>query len=167
MRRGESLKSYAVHRASREELDRAFNLVKEYYEEVGVEVREDHGEFLDQYFGEGAGVWLAEVNGAEAGCIALRKLGTAENSGEIKRMYVRPDRRGTGVSTAILHALETRASERGWSRLALETGNLLPEAQRFYEREGYVRIPNFGHYAHSPYAVCYERVLTQPLPEGV
>ena len=99
------------------------------------------------------------------GCGGLRELDAT--AGEIKRMYVRPDRRGTGVSKAILHALETRASEHGWSRLALETGNLLPEAQRFYEREGYVRIPNFGHYAHSPYAVCYERVLTQPLPEGV
>jgi len=103
-------------------------------------------------------VFLVAYDGAEpVGCGGLRELDAT--AGEIKRMYVRPDRRGTGVSTAIVRALEARAIEFGWTRVALETGNLLPAAQRFYEREGYRRIPNFGHYAHSPYAVCYERSL--------
>jgi putative acetyltransferase len=109
--------------------------------------------------GSDIAVFLVAYDEAEpVGCGGLRELD--QTSGEIKRMYVRPDRRGTGVSTAIIHALEARAIELGWNRLALETGNLLPEAQRFYEREGYVRIPNFGHYADSPYSVCYERSLS-------
>ena len=72
-------------------------------------------------------------------------------------MYVIPDRRGSGVSVAILRALESDAQARGWERLVLETGVEQPDAVRFYEREGYTRIPNFGYYADSPISLCYEK----------
>jgi len=92
------------------------------------------------------------------GCGALRALDAAH--GEIKRMYVVPDRRGTGVSTAILSALEGEARARGWTRLVLETGDQQPDAMRLYEREGYTHIPNFGYYADSELSICYEKQLT-------
>ena len=91
------------------------------------------------------------------GCGGLRPLG--ETFGELKRMYVVPASRGSGVSTAILHALEVAARERGWDRLLLETGERQPDAIRFYEREGYTRIPNFGHYVHSSISLCFEKRL--------
>jgi len=91
------------------------------------------------------------------GCGGLRTLDP--DHGEIKRMYVIPERRGTGVSGAILNALEGEARGRGWSRLVLETGDQQPDAMRFYEREGYTLIPNFGYYADSPLSVCYEKKL--------
>ena len=91
------------------------------------------------------------------GCGGLRTLDP--DHGEIKRMYVIPERRGTGVSRAILSALEGEARGRGWSRLVLETGDQQPDAMRFYEREGYTLIPNFGYYADSPLSVCYEKKL--------
>ncbi len=154
MRRGESLKSYAVRRASQEELDRAFNLVKEYYEEVDVEVREDHREFRDQYFGKGAGVWLAEVNDAEAGCVALRKLGKAENCGEIKRMYVRAGYRGRGLADTLLGALEEYAAKCGYQWLYLDTTDTMNAAARFYERHGYKRCERYNE---NPQATIFMR----------
>jgi hypothetical protein len=30
---------------------------------------------------------------------------------------------------------------------------------RFYEREGYGRIPNFGYYAGSAHSLCYAKAL--------
>ena len=30
---------------------------------------------------------------------------------------------------------------------------------RFYEREGYTLIPNFGYYADSALSICYEKKL--------
>jgi putative acetyltransferase len=100
---------------------------------------------------------VAEVDGAPAACGALRRLG--DGHGEIKRMYADPAFRGTGVATAVLRALEQAARELGWSRLLLETGDGQPDAIRFYEREGYVRVPLFGHYLESDRSLCYGRDL--------
>lgn len=92
-------------------------------------------------------------------CGALRQID--EHHGEVKRMFVVPDRRGSGVATLVLRSLEGAArDELGWDRLVLETGDRQPDAIRFYEREGYTRIPNFGYYAASEYSLCYEIVLS-------
>lgn len=100
---------------------------------------------------------VAYADGQAVGCGGLRALDTRH--GEIKRMFVAPARRGSGVSTAILRRLEEEARRRGWDRLVLETGDRQPEAMRLYEREGYVSIPPFGYYADSPASRCYEKSL--------
>ena len=101
-----------------------------------------------------------DAAGEAVGCGALRALG--DGIGEVKRMYVVPVRRRTGVAGAVLAALEAEARRRGWSVLKLETGTEQPDAMAFYERHGYRRIPNFGHYAGSELSVCYERALSVP-----
>lgn len=115
-------------------------------------------------------------DGAPLGCAGLRQLGDAgaavntdahteaDTVAEIKRMFVVPEARGTGVSTAILQALEGFGRERGWRRLLLETGDAQPDAVRFYTREGYTRIPGFGHYADSPSSLCFEKLLVAADP---
>jgi putative acetyltransferase len=102
----------------------------------------------------------SDPSGRAIACGALRRLD--DSSAEVKRMYVSPDHRGTGVSTAILRALEERALARGWTTLRLETGTAQPDAMRFYEREGYRRIPLYGGYIGSSWSVCYERSLRHP-----
>jgi GNAT superfamily N-acetyltransferase len=98
-----------------------------------------------------------DAAGRAIGCGALRELG--DGAGEVKRMYVVPSRRRSGVARAVLAALEEEAARRGWTLLKLETGTEQPDAMAFYERHGYRRIPNFGHYADSELSVCYEREL--------
>ncbi|WP_433616027.1 GNAT family N-acetyltransferase [Dactylosporangium sp. CA-139114] len=103
-------------------------------------------------------VFLVALDDQEpVGCGALRQLD--EHSAEIKRMFVTPHARGTGVATALLRALEERAAARGWPLLRLETGTEQPDARRFYEREGYRQIPRFGVYEGCELSVCYERTL--------
>ncbi|MGB3908917.1 MAG: GNAT family N-acetyltransferase [Pseudolysinimonas sp.] len=103
-------------------------------------------------------IFFVAYDGTEAvGCGGLRTLD--ERHGEIKRMYVVPERRGTGVARAILRHLEVEARSRGWDRLVLETGDEQPDAMRFYEREGYTPIPNFGYYADSELSRCYAKAL--------
>jgi GNAT superfamily N-acetyltransferase len=91
------------------------------------------------------------------GCGGLRQRDDTE--AEVKRMFVAPEHRGSGVSTAILRRLEQYGRERGWARLVLETGDQQPDAIRFYTREGYERIPNFGYYVDSAYSLCFEKPL--------
>ncbi|GAB7191272.1 GNAT family N-acetyltransferase [Kineococcus sp. NUM-3379] len=104
-------------------------------------------------------VFLVARDGAgrALGCGALRLL--SASSAEIKRMYVEPAARGTGVAVALLRGLEERARSLGVTTMLLETGSEQPEAARFYEREGYTRVENFGPYAGAPLSLCYGRGL--------
>lgn len=103
-------------------------------------------------------------DGEPLGCGGLRELDATE--GEIKRMFVHPAHRGSGVATAIVGELERFATERGWSRLLLETGDRQPDAVRFYQREGYTRVPNFGHYVGHEASLCFTKQLIAVDPQA-
>ncbi|MFI6577955.1 GNAT family N-acetyltransferase [Nocardiopsis sp. NPDC050513] len=102
-------------------------------------------------------VLARDGDGAPVGCGGLRDLG--DGSGEVKRMFVLPERRGTGAAPLVLAALEEWARDRGWKRLRLETGDRQPDAVRFYSRSGYEPIPRFGAYADCASSLCFEKVL--------
>jgi GNAT superfamily N-acetyltransferase len=63
---------------------------------------------------------------------------------EIKKMYVVPDARGTGVARKLLHALEAKARELGYGIARLDTGPKQTNAQGLYELEGYASIADFN-----------------------
>jgi GNAT superfamily N-acetyltransferase len=77
---------------------------------------------------------------------------------EIKKMYVVPAARGSGVARRLLHALEGVARELGYTIARLDTGPRQGNAQGLYESEGYVAIPDFNG---NPVAVFWgEKPLT-------
>ncbi len=97
-------------------------------------------------------------DGIAVACGGLRLLGDdvlGPGVAEIKRMYATPAARGTGAAVAVLRELERRAVDLGVTDLVLETGTFQPDAQRFYEREGYWRVPLFGDYIGSGISLCY------------
>jgi GNAT superfamily N-acetyltransferase len=100
---------------------------------------------------------LARVDGRPVGCGALRRIDTT--TGEIKRMYVAPAARGTGLGRRLLDELERHARGLGLRRLVLETGPRQPEAIGLYQRAGFARIPCFGEYRHAPLSVCMAKPL--------
>jgi GNAT superfamily N-acetyltransferase len=133
-----NLAQIKIHRAAADEMEAAWNIVCEYYEAVGVLVREDRAGFEREYFGNGAGIWLAlsESDGT-IGCIALRRLPRLRKAGEIKRMYVRPEHRGQGIAEGLLNSLEDYAAQSGYETLYLDSKKDLMPAIRFYRRHGY------------------------------
>lgn len=92
-------------------------------------------------------------DGEGIGCGALRPIN--ENIAEVKRMFAKT--KAMGVGTEILSYLETHAQKLGYSVLWLETRLINTQAILFYENRGYHRIPNYGKYANSPEAVCFEK----------
>ncbi len=126
-----------VHRATLTELEAAYDIVSEYYDAVSVLVRDDRAVFEREYFADGTGIWLATIDGEIVGCIGLHRLPNLENGAEIKRLYVRPDRRGQGIAEALLGALEAYAIEHGYESLYLDSKSDLMVAIRFYQRHGY------------------------------
>ena len=81
------------------------------------------------------------------------------NYGELKRMFVSPRARGTGVGKALLEFLEQAAIEKDCLVATLETGIYQPEALGLYERAGYVRCEPFGDYQPDPMSVFMRKTL--------
>jgi len=77
--------------------------------------------------------------------------------GELKRMYVVPERRGRGLGRRLLVELEQAAGRLGYRGVVLETGDLQPEALGLYETSGYRRIPCYPPYDSRALSLCFEK----------
>jgi len=78
---------------------------------------------------------------------------------EIKRMFVISDLRGSGISKMILKELELWVLESGIQNVILETGIKQPDAIRFYQKQGYQKVDNFGQYHSNKNSVCMAKKL--------
>jgi len=96
-------------------------------------------------YGEPTGcILIAEIAGAPVGCIALRPL---ESPGvcEMKRLFVSPDRRGSGAGRFLAEAVVAEARARGYSRMRLDTVPSMGAAIALYERLGFRKIPPYRY----------------------
>jgi GNAT superfamily N-acetyltransferase len=100
---------------------------------------------------------LAREGERAIGCCAVEPV--EPGLYELKRMFVAPDARGTGVSSALVAESERLVRSAGAARIRLETGARQPAAMRLYESEGYHRVPNFPPHETDPESVCYEKAL--------
>jgi GNAT superfamily N-acetyltransferase len=115
-----------------------------------------HGYSIERMAAEGLAFFIARLDGAAAGCGGVKIY---PGYGEIKRVYVRPQFRGLGLSKQIMARLEGHAREQGVPLMRLETGIYQPEATGLYERMGYHSIPPFGEYEFDPLCLYYEKSL--------
>jgi putative acetyltransferase len=100
---------------------------------------------------------VAFLDGAPVGCGAIQTL--EPGVAELKRMYVRPDHRGRGLSRRLLTTLEDTARAEGHAEIRLETGTRQGEAIGLYSSAGYAEIPLFGHYVGSEFSRCFAKRL--------
>lgn len=144
----------ALHRLSAPN-DDARDLVGELSAELageGYDPSQQHGLSLDAIFVPSIHFYVANVEGAAAGCGGVQFL---DGFAELKRMYVRPAYRGRGVSSAIIRTLENDATAKGLRTVRLETGDKQMAAMRFYAREGYSACAAFPPYTElDPFAIA-------------
>ena len=88
------------------------------------------------------------------GCVALRRLAELQGSGEIKRMYLRPQYRGRGISDLLLDSLEDYARMCGYEWLYLDTATDMVVAELFYKRKGFVECERYNK---NPQAAIFMR----------
>ena len=94
---------------------------------------------------------IAGPREAAVGCIALRPLAadaSPVSTGEVKRLYVKPDARGTGLGVRLVTTLLAEARAIGYRDLKLDTLERMTDARRVYERLGFAEC---SPYYHNPY----------------
>jgi putative acetyltransferase len=116
-----------------------------------------HGFSVEKLVAENVPFFVLCCDGRPAGCGGVKLFGS--EYGEIKRIFVRPQYRGKGLSKLIMEHLEEYARGRGISILRLETGIYQPEAIGLYERLGYRRTGPFGEYKDDPLSVYFEKEI--------
>jgi putative acetyltransferase len=133
-------------------------LVKELDYELWVELQEDQATY-DQ-FNIVTSIRTAVVvyiNNEPVACGCFKPF-NAETV-EIKRMFVRKDYRGKGLSKKVLSELERWAMEQGFKYAVLETSIHFETACKLYTSTGYKIISNYGPYVDLPESVCMRKQL--------
>ncbi|MEM1214809.1 MAG: GNAT family N-acetyltransferase [Bacteroidota bacterium] len=103
-------------------------------------------------------VLVAYLEEEPIGCGAIKPWNATTM--EVKRMYVREDRRGNGYAKMILAALEDWAKELGAERCLLETGARQVAAMALYANAGYdLLLANYGQYVGVENSRCFEKEL--------
>jgi ribosomal protein S18 acetylase RimI-like enzyme len=80
--------------------------------------------------------------GAPLGCAGLRPLGPLEPAGccEIKRLYVCPAARGSGLGESLVHAMIGEAKRIGYAEMRLDTLPTMTGAIALYRKLGFAEI---------------------------
>lgn len=121
----------------------------------------DEHAFYHQYNGieNLKNVVVAYLDHTPVGCGAFKAFDSS--SVEIKRMYTEPSARNFGIASQILEELEHWALEENYKHTILETGKRQMEAVKFYQKNNYATIPNFGPYQGVENSICFIKNLNE------
>jgi ribosomal protein S18 acetylase RimI-like enzyme len=128
---------------SADEIEMARLLFREYADGLDVDLSfqnfdEELATLPGGYASPDGRLMLAWDGAESAGCVALRRF--AEGVGEMKRLYVRPAWRGTGLGRALAEAVIAEARAAGYATLRLDTLPAMTTAQRLYRALGFREI---------------------------
>ena len=125
-------------------------LFEEYASQLGLDLcfqnfSEELGTLPGEYEPARGALILALVDGAWAGCCALRPLDTSDypNAAEMKRLYVRPAYRRLGVGRLLAEAIMDSARSKGYDTILLDTLDEMETARALYAELGFEEVPPY------------------------
>lgn len=141
-----------VRPSTPEQLDTLRAIFREYANGLQVDLCfQDFESELAQLPGEYAeprgALLMALLDGQLAGCCALRPLDNADypNACEMKRLYVRPSFRKSGVGRQLVEAILDCARLAGYDCVLLDTLDEMESARALYQDLGFEEIPPYYH----------------------
>lgn len=98
-----------------------------------------------EYAAPAGALLLALQDGVAMGCGAFRPLPDVDyaNACEMKRLYVRPAARGTGLGRELAQRLLDLGTQAGYHHMLLDTLDDMEAARGMYEALGFVEIPPY------------------------
>lgn len=110
---------------------------------------------LDDFNQDGAFFLVGYDNGVPVCCAGVRRMDM--KTGEVKRLYARPNRNGYGAT--LMKQVEVQARVEGYERLVLECREGNAHAIGFYKRQGYTICAKYPPYEDETDAVCMRKML--------
>ncbi|MBW6521845.1 MAG: GNAT family N-acetyltransferase [Desulfoarculaceae bacterium] len=128
------------------ELDMMRDLFREYEQFLQVDLcfqnfEQELANLPGKYAPPDGALLLALRNEQPVGCVALRKW--EEGICEMKRLFVKPAGRGTGLGKKLAEQIITVARQRGYMLMRLDTLETLTEAVSLYQRLGFRQVPPY------------------------
>jgi carbonic anhydrase len=105
--------------------------------------KEELARLPGEYGPPGGRLFLALQDAAPAGCVGVRQI--AAGICEMKRLYVRPSLRGTGLGRSLALAAVDAARQLGYQRMRLDTLASMKPAIALYESLSFHRIDPYYH----------------------
>jgi putative acetyltransferase len=102
-------------------------------------------------------VVIAYQDDEPVGCGCFRHYDAS--SAEVKRMFVKDNKRGLGIASGILNELEKWAKELSYQFILLETGSLQHEALALYRKKRYEDIETYHPYIGMSDSICFRKEL--------
>lgn len=134
------------------ELDAVRDIFREYASTLGVDLcfqgfDAELAQLPGDYAEPRGALLVAVVEGAVAGCCALRPLDAADypNASEMKRLFVRKAFRGFGLGRELAEAMLDRARQAGYACVLLDTLDDMESARALYTDLGFEEIPPYYH----------------------
>ncbi|HEX5714680.1 MAG TPA: GNAT family N-acetyltransferase [Thermoanaerobaculia bacterium] len=130
------------------DIEAARELFREYQEALGIDLgfqgfAAELAGLPGEYAPPRGRLLLAREDGVVVGCVAMRPL--SGDTSEMKRLYVRPRSRASGVGRQLAERVIAEARAIGYRRMYLDTLPTMTGAQRLYESLGFEDIPGYRH----------------------
>lgn len=104
---------------------------------VGAPTDEQLHHLPGSYAEHGGAFWIARDGDAIVGTAGVFPV--TDGTFELRKMYLRPETRGTGIGKRLLDTAIAWSREHGGRWLVLDTVEAMSRAIAFYERHGFVR----------------------------
>jgi ribosomal protein S18 acetylase RimI-like enzyme len=109
---------------------------------AAADVRE-RAELWERWLAGSSATFVGEIDGEIRGFVNVGESRDEPGVGELFSIYVLPDDWGTGLGTQLIDRGEEELRERGYAEAVLNELADNPRAQRFYERQWWVRGDTF------------------------